>query len=83
MFSLPYEKRPCHLYRRDTCFDAHLFRRHFCLYYVMLSARSDDVTERFFLSTNKVVNRCQAKHVESKRFQGKKSSTFQMHCISE
>ena len=36
-----------------------------------------------FLFTNKVVNRCQAKHVESKRFQGKKSSTFQMHCISE
>ena len=31
-------------HRRDTCFDAHLFRRLFCLYHVMLCARSDDVT---------------------------------------
>ena len=36
-------------YRRDTCFDAHLFRRLFCLYHVMLCARSDDVTARFFV----------------------------------
>ena len=36
-------------YRRDTCFDAHLFRRLFCLYHVMLCARSDDVTACFFV----------------------------------
>ena len=37
------------LYRRDTCFDAHLFQRLFCLYHVMLCARSDDVTVWFFV----------------------------------
>jgi len=36
-------------YRRDTCFDADLFRRHFCLYHVMLCARSDDITACFFV----------------------------------
>ena len=36
-------------YRRDTCFDAHLFRRLFCLYHVMLCAPSDDVTACFFV----------------------------------
>jgi len=37
------------LYRHDTCFDAHLFRRLFCLYHVMLCARSDDITACFFV----------------------------------
>jgi len=34
---------------RDTCFDAHLFRRLFCLYHVMLCACSDDATTLFFV----------------------------------
>ena len=48
------------IYRRDTCFDAHLFRRLFCLYHVMLCARSDDVTA-CFLFVNNIVLHCQEK----------------------
>jgi len=33
----------------DTCFDAHLFRRLFCLNHVMLCACSDDVIACFFV----------------------------------
>ena len=36
------------LYRRDTCFDAHLFRRLFCLFHLILCARSNDVIASFF-----------------------------------
>ena len=35
------------LYRRDTCFDAHLFRR-LCLYHLILCARYNDVIASFF-----------------------------------
>ena len=45
-------------YCHDTCFDAHLFRRLFCLYHVMLCARSDDVTA-CFLFVNNIVLHCQ------------------------
>ena len=47
--------------RRDTCFDAHLFRRLFCLYHVMLCARSDDVTACFVIFVNNIVLHCQEK----------------------
>ena len=46
--------------RRDTCFDAHLFRRLLCLDHIMLYARSDDVTACFFC-VNNIVLHCQEK----------------------
>ena len=50
IFQFPTHNR--FIYRRDTCFDAHLFRRLFCLYHVILCARSDDVTACFFVDSD-------------------------------
>ena len=47
--------------RCDTCFDAHLFLRHFCLYHVVLCTRSDDVNACFFVVVNNIVLHCQEK----------------------
>jgi len=57
---LPDSLLPC-VYHLDTCFDAHLFRRLFCLYHVMLCARSDDITA-CFLFVNNIVLHCQEKN---------------------
>ena len=46
---------------KDTCFDAHLFQRLFCLYHVMLCARSDDDTAWCFF-VNNIVLHCQEKN---------------------
>jgi len=58
------------IYHRDTCFDAHLFQRLFCLYHVMLCTRFDDVTACFLFYNNMVLH-CQEKQMESKRLKGK------------
>ena len=71
MFTLKFKKVFYFTYRRDACFDAHLFRRLFCLSHGMPCARSNEVTAcicacKYHSYTLK------EKQMESKRPQGKK-----------
>ena len=65
-----YFTHPAAVYRRDTCFDAHLFRRLFCLCHVCAS--SNDVTACCSFFVNNMVLHCQEKQMESKRLQNLK-----------